>query len=92
MGPARLGCAVSPALTLEQKLAAVQCGDVGSYNFARPRGNDPDTHFQALARQALAVARARGYFCRVEGDPNGVIAGLLVTVSAPDDTAPAAKS
>lgn len=74
---------MSLVLTLEEKLAAVQRGEAGSYNFARPFGGPRNTHFQALAREALSIARARGYFWRAEGNPDGVIIGLLVTISDP---------
>lgn len=72
-------------MTLEEKLAAVQCGDVGSYNFARPVDGGRDSDFQMLVKQALAIARSRGYFCRVEGNPDNFVSGLLVTVSDPGE-------
>lgn len=73
---------LTTVLSLTQKLAAVEAGTPGSYNFAPALGQEADPIFQGLANQAFEIARARGYFHRESPKDGGPITGLLVNVPA----------
>lgn len=79
-------------MTNEQKLAALREGQVGSYNLAPRDSSMPElAAFQALAREALQVAAAHGYFVRreIEHYEGGrFVSGVLVTVEQDLDVRP----